>query len=242
MRREDRRHAQAYQERSFDSHFESGMIFFRPFDCRRLREKRSYWREQGKSSGLTPDEASFRAFKEFADEYYQENHTRPDDAINDFETFAYALEYAAPSFDRDGKYKERRTFLSTRWSAYLDKYNEKRGVEEKTFEEVLRYKFPREEIDAAWGDLLRGDIPDEAIRIWQAAGGFPGQIAHSIVSIAQVSVREFVFWMVVFREHRLMTEHQFGAQHRYESKYLSSKPSDGLDERTLKIVARLNRE
>lgn len=221
-------------KQTFDSCFSSGMsaAAFAPFDCRRLQEKRAFWREQGRPRyNLTPNEASFRAFREFADEYYFENRNRPDIGKT-FEELANALEWAAPYFDRNGKYCERETFLSDRWKDYFDQYKKRRKAEEETFNEVLTHRFSKDEIDEAWNRICSGDIPNEAVRIWQAAD--KEKIAHDIVSDAKVSVRDFVFWMVVFREHHLMMEKQYAViQHRYVRNNNGSKA-------LFTLIARLN--
>jgi hypothetical protein len=165
-----------------------------------------------------------------------------------FEEIAHALEQAAPNEDKKGKYQERRSFLSERWEKYFHDYLVRREAEradrEEKYNEVISHRFPREEIDAAWQRLISGDIPLAAKKIWKSASTRTS--AHDIARTANVSLREVVFWTVVFRDHHIMREDLVWNEHLYVSWYPyifgsvgRSGPSE-LPEPIATLVDRLN--
>jgi hypothetical protein len=121
---------------TFDEAYRRGDTFFTRYNDRSMQEKRFHWRERlGRQGGYTPEEAAFRAYEEFADDYYVRNKDRRD-AEWHFQEIAYALEFAAPYTDRNGTYKERKTFLSDRWLSYLQQHEERRNIERAEQKEV----------------------------------------------------------------------------------------------------------
>lgn len=225
---------------TFDQAFNLGGTFFSKFNDKRLQEKRYHWRERlGRLSNLTPEEAAFRAYEEFADDYHSRNHHRKD-AEAEFLDLAHALEFAAPHVDRDGNYKESRTFLSPRWLGYLGQYEEKwtkyRAEQQRRTDEVTSFRFPMEEIAAAWERLLSGDIPWEAKSVFR--GAYPRCSPHDIAAKMIVPMRDVMFWLVVFRTHHLVTEAVVVDRHLYTSDYARTDP-ETLREPLKTLVSRL---
>lgn len=130
---------------------------------------------------------------------------------------AYALVTAAPFIDEDGNYKEPESNLSGRWKGYHKKYqvarNQERAEKKRRTEEVQSFRFDITEIDAAWNGLTKGQVPEAAARIWRAS--YPRKSAHEIAKDADVSLRDFVFWMCVFKRNLHMHENIVAGTHMY---------------------------
>ena len=209
-------------KQTFDSEFESGFWAFRQFDNRRLAEKRAYYRERGQGQGMTPAEAAFRTYEEFADEYRRE--IRDDrNAEKTIQQLAGALEAAAPYQDRNGNYKPKRDFLPKHWHAPLDAHRALQAEESEArkvlAEEIRSFRFLREEINAAWANALAGDVPSAAKRVWRWVDR--PRVPHEIAESMEVPLRDVMFWLIVFREHLLMTERVHADVHKFSKEYTS---------------------
>ncbi len=228
-------------KQTFDSAFNRGMIFFSKFDGRKLQEKRYHWRERlgREGRGYRPREAAFRAFLEFANDYYSENCDRPD-AERDFQDIAFALEFSAPYQDHEGNYKPERSFLSERWLKYLEDYRVRREAEkadrDNKYKEVLSHRFAIEEIESAWQSLLTGNIPPAARSVF--LGAYPRSSAHEIAEKTLLPLREVVFWAVLFRINGMMEEAVISDEHFYTSIYARTDPAT-IREPKASLVARL---
>lgn len=94
------------------------------------------------------------------------------------------------------------------WKAYSKKYRDEhdRQQSEKRIDAsgLEAFRFELIEIDRAWWRMKVGDVPDPAVQIWEAL-----EIAlpvHIIAEDAQISARECVFWLTVFKRHLDLTE------------------------------------
>lgn len=212
---------------TFDAAFERGGTFFGPFVSNELQEKRFHWRERlGRLRGLTPEEAAFRAYEEFAETYVAANRGQPE-AEHEFQDMAFALEYAAPFADKDGQYRDRKSFLSPFWLAYLEKHQARRAGEkseqERQTAEILSLRFEQSELDEAWAKLVAGDTP------WQAKAVFKASrvrtTPHQIASKTGVEIRAVMFWLIVFRSQGLVEEAVVADRHMYTGRFGFSDPA-----------------
>jgi hypothetical protein len=204
----------------FDSEWHRASIFFNfikfhhPAD-QRIREKKYLWREE-KGRWYSPRLAAYKAYEEFCEEYYRANIDLPN-SEQDFIQMGAALESAAPYLDEEGKYKDSASFLTDKWRTYLSVYRVERekekNEEEKHSNEITSFRFDMSELDSAWNRICEGNIPDVASRIWHHA--FPRKSGHEIAREAGVTLREFVFWMCVFRRHLGLTEQVVVGTHMY---------------------------
>lgn len=223
---------------TFDDAFERGGSFFGPFVSKELQEKRFHWRERlGRLRGLTPEEAAFRAYEEFAESYVAANRGQPE-AEREFQDMAFALEYAAPYTDKDGQYRDRKAFLSPFWLAHLEKYQARRAGEkseqERQTAEILSLRFGHDELDAAWAQLVAGDIA------WQAKAVFEASrvrtTPHQIAAKTGVDIRDVMLWLIAFRTQGLVEEAVVMDRHMYTGRFGFSDPTS---EPHKSVVARL---
>lgn len=225
---------------TFDDAYRGGATFFSRYDDRRMQEKRFHWRERlGRQGGCTPEEAAFRAYEDFANDYYDRNRDRRD-TEKEFQEIAFALEFAAPCTDRDGNYKDKKTFLSERWLAYLQQYNDRRKIEkaeqQERTDQVTSFRFEAAEIAAAWDGLLNGKVPWEAKSVFR--GAYPRCTPHEIATKMIVPIRDVMFWLIVFRTHHMVTEAAIIDKHLYVSDYARTDP-ETLREPLKAIVSKL---
>ena len=175
---------------------------------RRVDEKRSYWREHGRKQELTPNQAVFKAVEDIANSIYIE-HSDRERMQSTWLELALIQKTAADSAKLDGQQVLSGTRLSDRWqtyyAAYCAKREEERSEKDRRAAEVQSHRFDRDAIDDAWHNLLAGNLSDEVRSIWLHSGS-PRKTAHEIATQANVSIRDFVFWMVVLRDHGLMYE------------------------------------
>ncbi len=206
---------------------------------RRIAEKKAYWREQGKRNHITPTEAVCTALTEIIDGIYAETRDRKD-MHDTFANFAGALHFAL-SLDYEGKpYVRPEDRLPERWKPFYEENRRRREAKKADLKqranEIQEHRFQREEIDVAWKRLLSGDVPDEARRIWKASGS-PRKGGHAIASAAGVSLKEFIFWMIVFRDHGWMSEDVVIDEHLYANReyFLKSHKSLGSEMKALLV-------
>jgi hypothetical protein len=164
------------------------------------------WREK-KGRYYSPRLAVYKALEEFSDNYHHENQNRPEcEAV--FIEMGNVLARTAPYMDEKGNPINPDSLLSNLWKSYADKYRmkteKKNSREKKEREEVQSFRFDLTEIEIAWQSLVEGNIPKEASRIWYHA--YPANTAHIIAERASVSLRDFMFWMLVFRSHLTFIE------------------------------------
>lgn len=223
---------------TFDAAFERGATFFGPFVSNELQEKRFHWRERlGRLRGLTPEEAAFRAYEEFAESYVAANRGQPE-AEREFQDMAFALEYAAPFTDKDGHYCDRKSFLSPFWLAYLEKHRARRTDEkseqERQTAEILSLRFEHHDLDGAWAKLIAGETP------WQAKAVFEASrvrtTPHQIAAKTGVDIRAVMFWLIVFRTQGLVEEAVVADRHMYTGRFGFYDPTS---EPHKSVVARL---
>jgi len=217
----------------FDSQWESAIYFIGRFGSlgtynQGLQEKKYVWREDlGRRFNYSPRLAVYKGIEEYCDELYLWYLEQPGTRKDHFKEMAHALEQAAPYFDEDYHYKEQKTFLSDRWKPYLDAwhigYDKKQANIKRDASEIESYRFELSEIDEVWNNMKKGEIPEIASRIWYYS--YPRKSAHRIAANAGVSIREFVFWMCVFKRHLNMVEKiQLGTHfcYRHNEENLSS--------------------
>ncbi len=90
-----------------------------------------------------------------------------------------------------------------RWTAYSKKYREEHSKKlcERRLEAtgINEYRFELIEIDRAWWRMKVGEIPGAATHVWEVLDtALP---VHLIAEDVQISVRECVFWLTVFKRH-----------------------------------------
>jgi len=204
---------------------------------RRIAEKKAYWREQGKRNRITATEAVCTALSEIIDGIYSETCDRKD-MRDTFVAFAGALHFAL-SLDTEGKpYVRPDDRLPERWRPFYEENKRRREAKKADLKsraaEIQEHRFQREEINDAWKGLLSGDVPDEARRIWKASGS-PRKSGHAIASAAGVSLKDFVFWMIVFRQHGWISEDVVVDEHLYANQeyFLKYHKSLGADMKRL---------
>ena len=222
----------------FDDRWRHCSMFLRLPDIGwRIEEKRSYWREHGKSQRLKPDQAVFRALEDIANSIYAEHSDRERMQATWLE-LAYAQYYAASSSEWDGQWVPPESRLSDRWKSYYAAHCVKRENEQRDKKhraaEVQSHRFNRELVDEAWIKLLEGDVDREVKSIWRHSVP-PRKSAHEIASQANVSIKDFVFWMVVLRDHGLMSEEIVLDEHLYcnQQSWLESCKNLGQEEKLL---------
>lgn len=225
---------------TFDDAFRSGDTFFNEFNDRRMQEKKYHWRERlGRQSGFSPEEAAFRAYEEFADDYYNTHKDRPG-AEKQFRKIAYALSHAAPFMDRDGNYKGKEFFLSEKWKVLLADYYKQRSIENPTQkelnEQISSFQYDASVIHLAWDELIVGKPPWEAKSVFRGAHAFC--TPHHIVSKMIVPLERVMFWLIVLRENNMVIEETRFDKHVYLSKYAEADP-DTLQEPYRTVVTKL---
>ncbi len=171
---------------------------------RRLDEKLAYWEQHGKLRGYTPEQAAFNAMQEACNEFYEKFKLEPD-MENTWREIGQKLGFIASVYLTDPGMEGEKT-LSDQWIKYYGQVTREWELARQRGEEIRSYRFGRAEIQCAWSDLLAGTAPPEAKRIWSA---LPRVIesAHVISKRADVTPKEFVFWMAVLRDHGLLTEY-----------------------------------
>lgn len=208
---------------------------------RRIEEKRSFWREHGRRRQLTPSQAVFRAFEDIADTIYAE-HADKERMQSTWVELAYAQYYAASTADWDGSWLSPDQRLAERWQPYYATYRAKREADkqdkQKRVEEIQSHRFDRKDIDEAWRKLLAGDVSRDVQAIWLHAEP-PRKPGHDIASRAKVSVGDFVFWMVVLRDHGFMREEVVMDEHLYCNQRSWLEGRDNLDQDRKTLLGRL---
>ncbi|RWF21269.1 hypothetical protein [Mesorhizobium sp.] len=204
---------------------------------RRIAEKKAYWREQGKRQKMTANGAAYTGLLEVIDGIYAETRDRKD--MQDvFVAFAGELYYATIENYEGGPYVPPEQRLPDRWKPFYETYRSRRNEKEADLkqraDEIGEHRFPREEIGAAWNRLMSGDVPDEVRRIWKASSP-PRKSGHAIAKAAGVQLKDFVFWMVVLRDHGWMSEDVVQGEHLYANQeaFLRGRPNLGDDMKAL---------
>lgn len=207
----------------------------------RIEEKKAYWREHGKRRQLSPSQAVFRSFEDIADTIYAE-HPDKEQMQSTWVELAYAQYYAASTADWDGPWVPAEQRIGERWRPYYATYRDKREAEKQEkkqrAEEVQSHRFDRKEIDDAWQKLLAGDVSRDLKAIWLHAEP-PRKPAHQIATRANVSMRDFVFWMVVLRDHALLREEVVMDEHLYCNQRSWLEGRENLDQATKKLLDQL---
>ena len=184
---------------------------------RRIEEKKSYWGDYGKLRGFTPGRAVYEAFLEIANELHSENHEKYGMEVT-WKDLAYALAYASDWANDPGEFKTTEEILPPLWLNFYKQYRQeeaaKNVIKKKKHDEVASHKFTREQIENGWTMICEGNLPEEVKRIWRNSGP-PRSSAHVIAEKAGVSIRDFVFWMVVFRQNGMMSEQMLYDEHLY---------------------------
>tara|TARA_B100001989_G_C24458113_1_gene422672 strand:- start:39 stop:755 length:717 start_codon:yes stop_codon:yes gene_type:complete len=194
-----------------------------------IEKQKYFWREKrGQQFKYSPRLAAYKAFKELADKWYRNNEYHDENALLEV---AYILEGLFPYIDEDGNYQDAKKSLDEPWKNFAKKFWENWEAEqkkEKTFENELQsYRFEMAEIDKAWETLKSGNIPKVAYKIWEAS--YPRKWAQEIISDANVSIYDFVFWMCVFkaylgyREEIVMEKHMYVGTKEKLQDVISSK-------------------
>lgn len=120
-----------------------------------------------------------------------------------FKEFAVGLENAAPHRDKNGGYVFKCDFLTEKWrelaAAARARRDEVRRRDEILAKEIQSYRFDSLVISTAWRHLCEGHVPAEAERIWRESGTMDR--ADNIALRAKVNLKEFMFWMCVFRQY-----------------------------------------
>jgi hypothetical protein len=208
---------------------------------KRIAEKKAYWREHGKKRQLSPRQAVFRAFEDIADTLYLE-HPDKDRMQTTWLELAYAQYYAAATADWDGPWVPPEQRLAERWQPYYATYHSKREADkqdkEQRAKEIQSYRFERKEIDTAWNRLMDGDVSRDLQAMWLHSGP-PRKPAHQIASRAKMSMRDFVFWMVVLREQGFMSEEVVLDEHLYCNQRSWLEGRDNLDKGRKDLLDRL---
>ena len=114
-----------FWKRAFDAAFKYGLISFPRVPETLLNEKRFHWRQKlGQQMHLSPEEAAFRAFEDFADDFFRAGRRLNYQEEEVLQKIAYGLLRAAPSVDSSGKWRDGESFLTDRWLSYLEAYHE----------------------------------------------------------------------------------------------------------------------
>lgn len=174
----------------------------------RLKEKKYIWREEkGRLRQLTPELAAFKALEEYCNEVFYDPRvkTKNEDFIQEL---ALGLEYAAPRRDKNGGYVSQSDFLTEKWrqlaAAARARREEARRRDESLAREIQSYRFDSSVIATAWRHLCAGNVPAEAERIWRESGIMDR--ADNIALRAGVNLKQFIFWMCVFRQYLFFRE------------------------------------
>lgn len=208
----------------FDSEWKAASTFFeiinfKHYSHNKIKEKKYLWREE-KGRHYSPGRAVFSAYEEFCNEYYAQHKGEPN-IEKDFLEMGHALEYAAPKYDEDGNDLHPMTYFDQRWQDYAERgrvhHEAEKARKRRSAKEIESLRFKPSEIDAAWERLISDDIPEEASRIWFHS--FPKKPGHDIANEAGVSIRDFVFWMCVFRQHLGFVEVLISGTHLYHRPY-----------------------
>jgi len=208
---------------------------------RRIQEKKAYWRERGKRDRMTAAGAVRTGLLEIIDGIYAETRDRSD-MYDVFVGFAASL-YNATGDDYREPHIPTADRLTERWKPFHQEYRrrceEKKADLGRRADELTAHRFSRDDIEAAWGRLLSGDVPDDTRRIWKAAAS-PRKSGHSIAEAAGVTIRDFVFWMVVFRDHGWMIEQIVIDEHLYVNQEYFLKSHQSLDADMKVLLERLS--
>ncbi|MER9202938.1 hypothetical protein NKH74_27745 [Mesorhizobium sp. M0933] len=182
---------------------------------------------------MTANGAAYTGLLEVIDGIYAETRDRKD--MQDvFVAFAGELYYATIENYEGGPYVPPEQRLPDRWKPFYETYRSRRNEKEADLkqraDEIGEHRFPREEIGAAWNRLMSGDVPDEVRRIWKASSP-PRKSGHAIAKAAGVQLKDFVFWMVVLRDHGWMSEDVVQGEHLYANQeaFLRGRPNLGDD-------------
>ena len=230
---------------SFDKAWDHNSIFMKLPDIgwrwgRRIEEKRSFWREHGKRQQLSPSQAVFRGFEDIANTIYEE-HDDKEQMQSTWLELANAQCYAAHLADWNGPRVPVEQRLSERWQTYYAVYRAKydADIEDKKrrASEVQSHRFDRKEIDEAWQRLLAGEVSRDVQAIWLHAE--QRRPAHQIASRAKVTIRDFVFWMVVLRDHGFMREEVVMDEHLYCNQRSRQENRENRDHATKTLLDKL---
>jgi hypothetical protein len=204
----------------FEQEWQSASTFFNLIRFhysgqQKILEKKYLWREQ-KGLRLSPRLAVYRAYEEFCNEYYRENIGKKDSEA-DFIEMGMALHGSAPFVDESGNYIDRENLLIPLWQNYHKLYLVKRQKEnvekEARSNEIMSFRFSPEDIDSGWHQLKNGDIPDDALTIWDCS--YPRLSGHTIAKNAGVSLRNLAFWVCVFRKYLYFIVNFVDGTHMY---------------------------
>lgn len=86
--------------------------------------------------------------------------------------------------------------------------------------ELYSYSFDMEQLTSSWNNIMKGNIPQEAILLYKIM--FKDKhynTAHNIAKQANISIKNFVYWMCVFRNNGLLEEHVFKGNFKAENVY-----------------------
>lgn len=208
---------------------------------KRIEEKREYWREHGRNYKLTPDEAAYNALEDLANTVYVD-HSGKDTMDSTWVELAQALYYASPLITSDGKYVPPKERLQERWRPYYEKYRLNQDAikrdKESRANEIQSHRFDQDLLNEAWNKLIIGEVSGEVCAIWRCSGA-PRKTGHQIATAAGVTLRDFVFWMVVFRTHGWMTEEVVMDEHLYcnQQRFLIGR--ENLNESMTKLLETL---
>ncbi|MCP5081155.1 MAG: hypothetical protein GY948_05610 [Alphaproteobacteria bacterium] len=115
----------------------------------------------------------------------------------------HVAETLAPCFSLAGRLADGESGPNDHWKAYSKKYREEHDKEqpEKQIDgaglEACRFELI--DIDRAWWQMKVGDVPDAATKIWETLEiELP---VHLIADDVQITNRECMFWLTVFKRH-----------------------------------------
>ena len=201
---------------------------------RTVSGSREHWRQSGKQLGNSPQVAVFHALEEILNLLYREYREKGNLEQSWRKAARFLWEASLVSDTSEGGFVSG-NLMKGFWKTTADAVREERSQRDKQREELASIRIDYMDADRLWNKLLLGEIPVAAKSIWRAARP-PRSTAHKIVERANVSLQEFVLWMVVFRDHGLMQEF---AKPYSESEYMRAPILDSSRNSELSKVVKL---
>lgn len=207
---------------------------------RQLEGAKAMHKRRGKASGKSPQLAAYEGFREVANAFYATYQDHPNMNVH-WMLMAHGLYHCASGIFEEGYDPKGR--LGDLWRPHYEKYEAEEAAEKKRLEEVLSHTFKWPEINEARSGLQGGNIPDTAERIWlHIPPENEPHTAHEIAKRALVSIRDFVFWSVVFREHGILKERADRHPYLRSKRHVYSRWYDDLRDNLAKAACSPLRE
>ena len=110
---------------------------------------------------------------------------------------------AEPCLNLTGRFKDGESSPNDGWKAYSKKYRQEhsrqRSERRIDADGLEAFRFELIEVDRAWWRMKVGEIPDVATQVWETLEtALP---VHLIAQEVQITARECVFWLTVFKRH-----------------------------------------